>query len=667
MNLAGAVRLARRLHRGEIDDSGGAYLDHLARVAAMVAAEGGNERQQMAAWLHGVGRTGVRPGELAGLGVPARVIQIVGALTPRQPWEPTGERARRVRSCPGAPLVLRADVADLVRPQALAAQQPGAWRYRAGQYRDLLDAVGLPVPESLRHAEPDHPAAGVVVLLSRLEADHPGRWEAVRELGAVGDVRAAGPLIEAYLAATAGDPRWVDGKSQLAGALSRIAAQRRHQDDPGWVRRLAGLAEHRDDFLRATAIRGLGGLAGYQDLIARALSDDSPMVVDAALGSLSGTEGLSGTLAQIAGRLEPDWRWPRRRAARLLVRAGDPQARAVLLTALAADGMGLGYDMIKLLAQDHDQSVIPTLVRQLRGGARGRAAAAYLLGEFRARDSVGDLAAVLADDTADLQVRLACIEALGKLADPAAVPALATAARHRLAWVRSQALLALSKTDHPEVAQVALAASEDFDPGVRDRAVRVLAARGGPDATARLLMFCDGPLAPIALQGLARIADERAVPSLIQVFLTAGDRRIRHLAGRALARSARRAPAMYPTTVMTPAQIRATAWVLGEVGDKASCRQLSRLLSHRDEYVRARAAAALGKIAVPETAGDLHAALTDISPHVRAAAATALGQLAVKEAAPWLQAARHDPHPAVRAAAQAAIRNLRRSKPASSG
>ena len=365
MNLAGAERLARRLHRGEIDDVGGAYLDHLARVAAVVAAEGGDERQQMAAWLHGASRTGLRPGDLTEFGVPGRVIQILQALTPSHPWEPARERALRITSCPGAALVLLADVID----QARAARQPGTWRYQADRYRDLLNAAGLPIPESLRDTERTDRAATASVLLTRLEADHPGRWAAVRELGALGDLRAAGPLIQAYLAAKAGDPRWAKGQSQLSYALSQIAAQRRHQDDPAWVRTLAGLAAHRDDFLRATAIRGLAGLAEYQHLITDALSDDSPMVVNAALESLSTTDGLTGKLAEIAGRLEPTWTWPRRSAVRLLVQAGYPQARTVLLTALAADGIGLGKDMIKLVAHDHDPSVIPALISQLRSSA----------------------------------------------------------------------------------------------------------------------------------------------------------------------------------------------------------------------------------------------------------------------------------------------------------
>jgi HEAT repeat protein len=74
-----------------------------------------------------------------------------------------------------------------------------------------------------------------------------------------------------------------------------------------------------------------------------------------------------------------------------------------------------------------------------------RGAAAYLLGELRARESAGDLAAALAGETGDLYTRLMCIEALGKLADLATGPALAAAAFHPPAWIQAEALLALAK------------------------------------------------------------------------------------------------------------------------------------------------------------------------------------------------------------------------------
>lgn len=134
----------------------------------------------------------------------------------------------------------------------------------------------------------------------------------------------------------------------------------------------------------------------------------------------------------------------------------------------------------------------------------------------------------------------------------------------------------------------------------------------------------------------------------------------RRQAGPRLDQSARRAPSLYLATAATPGQARDAAWVLGEIGDKHSYRSLRAMLAHRDALARARAAAALGKIAAQEAAPDLRAALTtDIFPAVRAAAATALGRLGIPEAAAWLEPSRHDPHPAVRTAAQAATGRLR--------
>ena len=169
---------------------------------------------------------------------------------------------------------------------------------------------------------------------------------------------------------------------------------------------------------------------------------------------------------------------------------------------------------------------------------------------------------------------------------------------------------------------------------------------------------CDGPLAPVALRGPARIGDERAVASLTRLFLTTEDRRVRHLAGRALARSARRAPGLYlglgGDTGPGP------CCRLGARRDRRqnSCHSLSNMLDHRDALVRARAAAALGKIASQEAAPALRTALADISPAVRAATATSLGRLGVEEAAAWLEPLLADAHPAVRAAAHAAVGKL---------
>ncbi len=146
MDLAGAARLARRLHRGEIDEAGRAYVDHLERVAGLVASYGGGGCEQMAAWLHGVSRTGMVPSDLAARRPPRRVVRIVQALTPSPAWESVESYAGRIRSCPGAVLVLRADVTDLCRPEALSALGAGARQRRWDRCRVLLARLGEPVP-----------------------------------------------------------------------------------------------------------------------------------------------------------------------------------------------------------------------------------------------------------------------------------------------------------------------------------------------------------------------------------------------------------------------------------------------------------------------------------------------------------------------------------------
>jgi HEAT repeat protein len=62
------------------------------------------------------------------------------------------------------------------------------------------------------------------------------------------------------------------------------------------------------------------------------------------------------------------------------------------------------------------------MIGQIRDGARGRAAAAFVPGEARARDAVADLAATLTPESQDPLLAVACIEALAKIGDPSADP-----------------------------------------------------------------------------------------------------------------------------------------------------------------------------------------------------------------------------------------------------
>lgn len=145
--------------------------------------------------------------------------------------EKADTQAARIKSCPGAVLVLRADAADLCSPEALAALTPRMRQQRCDRYRDLLAQLGEAAPVVPTRTPLDRPF-DLEELLSQLTPSSPDRWAAVRRLGSVGELRAARPLIDAYLAAQQGHTAWASGKAQLARAISQIAAHRRHQDDP---------------------------------------------------------------------------------------------------------------------------------------------------------------------------------------------------------------------------------------------------------------------------------------------------------------------------------------------------------------------------------------------------------------------------------------------------
>lgn len=74
------------------------------------------------------------------------------------------------------------------------------------------------------------------------------------------------------------------------------------------------------------------------------------------------------------------------------------------------------------LAADRNIDGLVAVLRDGSGQLGDRALAAFLLGGLRARESIFDLTQVLADP--DVDVVRASARALGKIADPAAIPAL---------------------------------------------------------------------------------------------------------------------------------------------------------------------------------------------------------------------------------------------------
>ena len=699
MTPEGAERLARRLHRYHLDDAGGPFVEHLARVAELVREAGGGTREVMAAWLHGLPRTGVQPTDLVMRGVPPAVIRIIEAVAqdPGELLEPAARRAAAVRAAPGAALVLQAIICDRHRPGVKIAPF-GA--HLAHRDRDLLAACGLPAPAQLAPSPRPAPEAvpgprpDTATLLRQLDGDDPDRWEAARLLAEAGVLAAVRPLVDAYVAAKAGDPRWSDGESR---ELRGNSVKRRLWDiirplwgsaDPAAVQVFAEMAAHQDDFIRGEGIRGLAGTRAHLPLIEEALLDDSSWVTGMAAEALPEDRiaAMSDRLVALAQR--PGFRFERDKALQKLAVTGDPRVRELLLADLRIIRKSRGdSSLLKRLIEDDHPSVVPALISHLGAGKHPTIIAARILGAKRSQEAAPAIAvalrAALADD-GDPEVALACIRALGKIQDPVTIPALSEACRHRRYFIKDTALQALFWSDDPQVTDIALAAAGDFSPKVRDRAIRLLAARGDQRATTRLISACDGPLRPVALRGLIRLADERAIPALTRVLRTDTDQQTLHLAGRAIVASAR-TPVRYSLwSGWKPSmpQLREAIWVLAELGEASEIPYPEQFLQHWDEVIRARTVTGMGKSGNPAPPA-LTTALTDISPRVRARAATALAAIVssqprelsgsaawsirhykthtyitADQAREWLNPLRDDPHPSVRAAASAALRRL---------
>lgn len=129
--LAGADRLAAVLHQDQTDRCGEPYIQHVRATARIVRDNGGTTAQQLAGLLHDtVEETSCTLEQLAGLGVPAPVVQLVDALT-RRPDESQEVYLARLAATPAAIDVKRADIAHNSLPERLARlDQPTRDRLR---------------------------------------------------------------------------------------------------------------------------------------------------------------------------------------------------------------------------------------------------------------------------------------------------------------------------------------------------------------------------------------------------------------------------------------------------------------------------------------------------------------------------------------------------------
>jgi hypothetical protein len=117
----------------------------------------------------------------------------------------------------------------------------------------------------------------------------------------------------------------------------------------------------------------------------------------------------------------------------------------------------------------------------------------------------------------DVQVRRYLVLVLGKLADPAAVPVLLTAAKDPDPETRLYAVWALGVLADPRALETVLETSQSEDAGARKMAAFVLGRLGRKEAVPRLLVLLEDPATDVrwnAAIALASLKDPSGLPVL---------------------------------------------------------------------------------------------------------------------------------------------------------
>jgi HEAT repeat protein len=437
--------------------------------------------------------------------------------------------------------------------------------------------------------------------------------------------------------------------------------------------------------VRAAAAIALGkaGDAKVLPHLVGALSDTHQQVSESAslaIGILGEREGLPVLRDLLLDTVE----------GRKLVRR--PQGVPVRTRAFAAIGMGLVGD--RHAVADLLFVADPARREASKDVPIGAIVGLGLLGS-EASDAVAPLLDLLANPRIEDLVRSYAATSLGKIGDPAAVPALRRALRDSSLHVARSAVLALGRLS-PEEDSITATLLADIvekgrDPQARNWACISLARIGGPTAEKSLKRVATGSSSTLrafgalglailhrraggidgaerylraglaeggdqSVQGAFAIAlglvrDPEAVPDLVRLMVGQNSPALRGYAAVALGMLGARESipeirALASARVLDPELQRAAATALGLMGDPQAVDLLVGVIrSAKTEFVMSSAAIALGQIGDHTAVDTLIALLRDeenVPDLARAQATVALGVVAEDEKLPVLHAVSAD-------------------------
>lgn len=312
----------------------------------------------------------------------------------------------------------------------------------------------------------------------------------------------------------------------------------------------------------------------------------------------------------------------------------DPAAAAALISLLDAVPGAAGRGL-RALGRESD----PQLLDALRAGGSARRALLLPLVGARSRTSK-ELLVCLKDEDAAVRV-LAC-NALARIGDTAAVPALFALLGDPDPMLAQAAIGAIQSLGSEETERLALAAARSADPRERRAALRIIAYFGyarGLDLLLEAASGEDDRLRDAALFGLPFIEDERAVAALLAAAAHRSSR-ARASAMRALGNAAPSEPILQR---LRAGLFDPDAWVryyacqsCGKLGAPGAAERIVELMHDPAGQVRVAAVEALAHIGAPAALQGLREAAQSGDSDVQRAALVGLGIKRRQEAVPTL-------------------------------
>lgn len=453
------------------------------------------------------------------------------------------------------------------------------------------------------------------LLIDQLQADDlEVRRAAVVALGRIGDAKAV-PVLSALLTR---DP---DLNVATAGALAQIGDRRAFDA-------LLGLVGHPDAAVRQAVVAALNSL-GHPEMLTAIidlLQDADPHVRESAV-KIAGYFAFNECVTLLLERCHDRDENVRRAAIESIPYLENGPVLPTLIEALKKETPKVRAAAARALGQMESNLAYPYLLAALKDGdAWVRYYAARSIGWNGYPEAVEELSRMAIADPAP-QVRIAAVEALGRIGGARVVSILASLAEDLESssdLVRA-ALIGLGEIGHPNSLPPLLASLHSRDPERRTHAAVALGKRGGMGVEAALqsLATTDTEMRVVqaAIEALTVLSTPEAIAALVE--LTANPTR-NHLCIVALAN-------------------------LGETQIEA----IGRGLNHPNAKVRCAVVEVLTRLKHPRASEISIAALDDLDTCVRLAAVSALEHLGNRYAERKIAVlARTDPDPTVRRAAQ---------------